>query len=104
MVAGYESPDTEWVDTGWQDFDWNATAALGEASHPDASDDWSRTDWESAPPQREQRETPAQAIASALDHIAQRIRNGELLVPPSELVADPAAIAATLAALLGVRR
>ena len=104
MLSGYESAEAEWVDTGWQDFDWNATAALGEASHPEASDEWLRTDWDSAAPARDQRETPAQAIASALDQIAQRIRNGDLLVPPAQLVADPAAIAATLAALLGVRR
>lgn len=104
MMSGSETSETEWVDTGWQDFDWNATAALGEASHPEASDEWSRTDWDSAAPPREQRETPAQAIASALDQIAQRIRNGDLLVPPADLVGDPSAIAATLAALLGVRR
>jgi hypothetical protein len=104
MMSSSETSETEWVDTGWQDFDWNATAALGEASHPEASDEWSRTDWDSAAPPREHRETPAQAIASALDQIAQRIRNGDLLVPPADVVGDPAAIAATLAALLGVRR
>jgi hypothetical protein len=106
LIADYESveAEAEWVDTGWQDFDWNATAALGEASHPEASDEWSRTDWGNAGPARDNRETPAQAIASALDQIAQRIRDGDLIVPPADLVADPAAIAATLAALLGVRR
>jgi hypothetical protein len=53
---------------------------------------------------RDFRQTAAQAIANALDEIAHRIRNGELVVPPPNLNTDPAAIAATLAALLGVRR
>ena len=100
--AGDES---DWVDTGWQEFDWSGAAALGDASDPDASEEWSRTDWGSVgAPAHEFRETAAQAIANALDQIAQRIRKGEIIVPPPDLVNDPAAIAATLAALLGVRR
>jgi hypothetical protein len=100
---GFE--DSGWVDTGWQQFDWNGAAALGEAADPDASDAWSRTEWDTGVRRaREPRETAAQAIASALDEIAQRIRKGEIIVPPPDLVHDPAAIAATLAALLGVRR
>ena len=93
-----------WLDTGWQQFDWSGAAALGEGS-AEASDAWQETDWETtAPPVREFRETAAQAIANALDEIAHRIRNGELIVPAPNLASDPAAIAATLAALLGVRR
>ena len=105
QTATASPEETGWVDTGWQDFDWNGAAALGEATDPDASDEWSRTDWGTAGlPAREFRETAAQAIANALDQIAQRIRKGEIIVPPPDLVNDPAAIAATLAALLGVRR
>ncbi|HUQ99781.1 MAG TPA: hypothetical protein VM166_10025 [Gemmatimonadaceae bacterium] len=101
-VLGLE--ETGWVDTSWQQFDWSGAAALGEGS-AEASDAWLDTDWETTgPPVREIRETAAQAIANALDEIAHRIRNGELVVPPPNLVSDPAAIAATLAALLGVRR
>jgi hypothetical protein len=101
-VFGLE--ESGWVDTGWQQFDWSGAAALGEGS-AEASDAWLETDWETTgPPVREFRETAAQAIANALDEIAHRIRNGELVVPPPNLVSDPAAIAATLAALLGVRR
>ena len=47
----------------------------------------------------------AQAIANALDQIAQQIREGGLTVPsPGGALNDPRAIAATLAALLGVKR
>ena len=47
----------------------------------------------------------AQAIANALDQIAHQIREGDLTIPsPGGALTDPGAIAATLAALLGVRR
>jgi hypothetical protein len=46
------------------------------------------------------RPTAAQAIASALDQIAQRIRSGELAAGGAT---DPATLAATLAAILGKR-
>jgi hypothetical protein len=96
--------ETGWVDTGWQQFDWSGAAALGEGS-AEASDAWQETDWDTtAAPVREFRETAAQAIANALNEIANRIRKGELVVPPPNIATDPAAIAATLAALLGVRR
>jgi hypothetical protein len=96
--------ETGWVDTGWQQFDWSRAAALGEGA-AEASDAWRETDWDTtAAPANDFRETAAQAIANALNDIANRIRNGELVVPPPSLVTDPAAIAATLAALLGVRR
>lgn len=102
-VQSAAEEDSGWVETEWQQFDWNGAAALGDASDPAASDEWSRTDWETSPPPRDVRETAAQAIASALDQIAERIRKGELIVPPPAAVTDPTAIAATLAALLGVR-
>jgi len=49
------------------------------------------------------RKTAAHAIATALDEIARRIREGDLSVPAGPMT-DPAAIAATLASLLGVKR
>lgn len=95
--------ESGWEDAGWQHFDWSGAAALGEPPDPEATDAWSRTEWETRSSSIDERETPAQAIASALDQIAHRIRKGELIVPPADLVRDPAAIAATLAALLGVK-
>ena len=99
--------ETEWVETDWQQYDWRSAAALGESGATDveASNAWARTDWDARlPSRREQRQTAADAIASALDQIAQRIRNGDLAVPSPGAVTDPSTIAATLAALLGVRR
>jgi hypothetical protein len=99
----YGPTDSGWSDTGWQQFDWSAAAVLGEGAEA-ASDAWSATDWDAAGPSaRDFRETAAQAIANALDGIAQRIRNGELVVPSGGF-ANPAAIADTLASLFGVRR
>jgi len=57
-----------------------------------------------SPQKADRTKTPADAIAVALDQIAERIRNGDLSLPGGGSVADPATIAATLAALLGVRR
>jgi hypothetical protein len=95
----------EWGDTDWAQYDWRAAAALGEGADPAATSAWSETDWENASlPARDVRETAAKAIADALDGIARRIRDGELVVPSTGAGANPAAIAATLAALLGVKR
>lgn len=94
-----------WAETDWQNFDWRAAAALGEGPDAEASSAWASTDWDGAAPgARDPRPTAAQAIASALDQIAQQIREGELAVPGSAAGADPAKIAATLAALLGVKQ
>lgn len=99
-----ESKESGWLETDWQDFDWRAAAALGEGPDADASRAWATTDWDGiSPPSRESGQTAAQAIATALDQIAQRIREGELAVPGSGAIADPSKIAATLAALLGVK-
>jgi hypothetical protein len=99
------SAETGWVDDDWQRYDWRAAAALGDGVEAVASNEWATTDWDTgAPSQRGERPTAAQAIASALDQIARRIREGELRVPPPGALTDPAAIAATLAALMGVRR
>jgi hypothetical protein len=97
--------DSDWGDTDWQRYDWRSAASLGEGTESEARTAWSETDWENAAtPVKEIRETAAKAIADALDGIARRIRDGELVIPSPGSVADPAAIAATLAALLGVRR
>lgn len=102
-----EEAETEWVETDWQRYDWQSVAALGdtERAQAEASNDWATTDWEVAPVRRTDRaQNPVDAIATALDQIAERLRNGDLSLPGSGGVADPATIAATLAALLGVRR
>ncbi|HJQ10701.1 MAG TPA: hypothetical protein VJ840_06670 [Gemmatimonadaceae bacterium] len=97
--------DTDWVATDWQRYDWQSAAALGETEKAivEASDAWATTDWEISQPRKPDRsQNPADAIALALDQIAERIRKGDLSLPGA--VADPTTIAATLAALLGVRR
>jgi hypothetical protein len=95
----------EWANTDWQQYDWRSVAALGEGGESAASNDWATTDWDATAPRIERgakdvRPTAAQAIASALDQIAQRIRNGELAAGGAT---DPATLAATLAAILGNR-
>lgn len=95
---------TGWVEEDWQRFDWRAAAALGDAPDAAASNDWATTDWDAASPiPRELRPSAAHAIASALDQIARRIRDGELALPAPGDLGNQAAIAAKLAALLGVR-
>lgn len=96
--------DSEWLETDWQNYDWRAAAALGETGVSEASNAWAETDWDAAAPRRNTPPTPAQAIATALDQIAQRIRDGELMVPSPTTMTDPATLAATVAALLGIRK
>lgn len=99
-----ESSDAGWLETDWQHYDWRAAAALGDAPNDEASSAWATTDWGgTAPKAGDLRQTAADAIATALDEIAKRIRHGDLAVPGGSMT-DPAAIAATLAALLGVKR
>jgi hypothetical protein len=94
-----------WLETDWQQYDWRAAAALGESAERDASNAWATTDWDGTVPRaRDLRPTSADAIATALDAIAQRIREGELAVPGSAATPDPAKLAAQLAALLGVKQ
>ena len=98
--------EPEWVATDWQRYDWQSAAALGETerAQAEASNDWATTDWEvPAPKHVERPKNPADAIATALDQIAERLRNGDLGLPGA-VASDPATIAATLAALLGVKR
>jgi hypothetical protein len=93
-----------WVEEDWQNFDWRAAAALGDAPDAEATNDWASTDWDAASPlPRERRPSAAQAIAHALDNIARRIRDGDIAPAEAGELGDPTAIAAKLAALLGVR-
>lgn len=94
----------EWARDDWQSFDWGAAAHLGTAPPDAAAAAWASTDWNEPSGNKQSRQSAAEALARALDQISQRIRAGELRVPGSETVQDDAAIAATLAALLGIRR
>ena len=99
-----ESPESGWGEADWQRYDWQGAAALGETGSEEASSAWAMTDWEgNVPRARELRKSAAHAIATALDEIAQRIRAGEQVAPGSGAL-DPTNIAATLAALLGIKR
>ena len=109
FAAPNEQPSADpygWEETDWQRYDWNAAGALGDAGDPDAHSAWAETDWSKpGTTAKDSRESAAKAIADALDGIARRIREGDLVIPPPPAsVPDPATIAATLAALLGVRR
>jgi hypothetical protein len=106
-AAAADRPETEagWGVEGWQQYDWRAAATLGDAAESQATNEWATTDWEAGRPAARSKPSAAQALANALDQIAQRIREGDLTVPtPGGALTDPGAIAATLAALLGVRR
>jgi hypothetical protein len=104
-VSGGDPSAGGWLETDWQQYDWRAAAALGESAERDASNEWATTDWDGTVPRaRDLRPTAAHAIATALDAIAQRIREGELAVPGSAATSDPAKLAAQLAALLGVKQ
>jgi hypothetical protein len=103
-VNAADALETGWLETDWQNYDWHAAAALGEGVD-DATRAWATTDWDGAAArQRDPAAPTASSIATALDEIARRLREGELGVPGSGATTDPATIAATLAALLGVRR
>lgn len=97
--------ETGWGETDWQHYDWRSAAALGEAAVDEATTEWAATDWDATGHRaREPRQSAANAIATALDEIARRIREGDLSSSGPGPMTDPATIAATLAALLGVRR
>jgi hypothetical protein len=107
-TVGVQAPDAAesgWLETDWQHYDWRAAAALGETANEEATNAWASTDWDGVVSRaREGRQTAAHAIAKALNEIAERIKAGELAVPGSGATPDPTTIAATLAALLGVKR
>lgn len=94
----------EWGRNDWQSYDWGSAAKLGTAPPDAAAEAWASTDWSEPGGSRESRRSAAEALAHALNQIAHRIRTGELRVPGPEMAKDDAAIAATLAALLGIRR
>jgi hypothetical protein len=100
--------ETGWGVEDWQQYDWRAAATLGEGVESQASNEWATTDWDGAgrrTPASRSKLSAAQAIANALDQIAQQIREGDLTVPsPGGTLTDPGTIAATLAALLGAKR
>jgi hypothetical protein len=105
--AGHSATETGWGVEDWQQYDWRSAATLGEGAESQASNEWATTDWEVGRPAAaaDRKPSAAQALANALDQIAQQIREGDLSVPsPAGALTDPGAIAATLAALLGVRR
>ena len=103
-ATGRPATEAGWLVDDWQQYDWRAAAGLGDGVESQASSEWATTDWEAGGPAARSKLSAAHAIANALDQIAQRIREGDLTVPPPGALTDPGAIAATLAALLGVRR
>lgn len=104
-AGGSDTSEAGWGETDWQRFDWRAAAALGETGVDEATTEWAATDWEATGHRpREPRQSAANAIATALDEIARRIREGDLSSSGPGPLTDPATIAATLVALLGVRR
>ena len=98
-----DSATTDWVETDWQRYDWGAAAALGDTGENEASNAWASTDWE-VPRSGQPKPTTPDAIATALDQIAQKLREGDLELPGRGTVSDPATVVATLAALLGIKR
>ncbi|MEA2765275.1 MAG: hypothetical protein QOK07_1679 [Gemmatimonadaceae bacterium] len=106
-ASGPPATEAGWGVDDWQRYDWRGAATLGDTVESQASNEWATTDWDagSGKPGTRNKLTPAQAIANALDQIAQQIREGDLTVPsPGLSLTDPGTIAATLAALLGVKR
>lgn len=96
-----DSATTDWAETDWQRYDWRAAAALGDTGENEASNAWASTDWDV--PRSADAKAP-DAIATALDQIAQKLREGDLALPGHGTVSDPATVVATLAALLGIKR
>lgn len=88
----------------WEAFDWGSAASLGNSPPDAAAEAWASTDWTEPEGGKAARQSAAETLARALDQIARRIRAGELSVPGPETVQDDAAMTATLAALLGIRR
>jgi len=96
---------SEWADMDWQQYNWEAVAALGESGDAAASNDWAATDWDANRARaKDVRPTAADAIATALDQIAQRIRDDHVSVPMTGAETDPATIAPQLATLLRIRK
>jgi len=106
--------------TGGQSVDpfgeWQAVEGGGEATHATGQSDsrWYGQPLDSGPAAPQNPQSPGSApgatagttpVAEALEHLASRIRSGELTVPGYEPgMSDAAALTAALAAVLGVRR
>lgn len=96
--------ETAWSRGKWEGYDWGGAAQLGALPPDPGADAWAATDWSEAKERQRSRQSAAEALAQALDQIARRIRAGDLRVPEPDAMQDDAAIAATLAALLGIKR
>ena len=104
-ATGRPETGAGWGVDDWQQYDWRTASTLGEGVESQASNEWATTNWDVGTPGARKKLSAAQAIANALDQIAQQIREGDLTIPsPSGALTDPGTIAATLAGLLGVRR
>ncbi len=97
-------PPSAWETDDWQGYDWSTAGRLARAEPDEAAEAWASTDWSEPHHARASRQSAAEALASALDQIARRIRDGELSVPGADTVKDQAAITAALAAVLGIKR
>ncbi len=103
-VSEQPVPPSAWETDDWQGYDWGAAGRLAHAEPDPAAEAWASTDWSEPTHARASRQSAAEALASALDQIARRIRDGELSVPGADTVKDQAAITAALAAVLGIKR
>jgi protein-L-isoaspartate(D-aspartate) O-methyltransferase len=103
-AAAASQAESGWAQDELQGFNWGGAAKLGALPPDPAADAWASTDWSEPKDSQRSRQSAAESLAQALDQIARRIRAGDLRVPGAETVRDDAAIAATLAALLGIKR
>lgn len=103
-AASAPEAKTGWAGDDLQGYDWGGAARLGAAPPDAAAKEWASTDWSEPGGSQQSRQSAADALAHALDQIARRIRAGELRLPGADTVRDDTAIAATLAALLGIKR
>ena len=106
-VAAAE-PEEGWAAGSWQSYDWSSAAALNRStsSAVDSSDAWSESEWPDpvrVPHDSFDSGPSADEIADALDGIAHRIRNGELVIDKLQGTQPEVAMAAALAVLLRMR-
>lgn len=93
-----------WILEEWEQYDWRKAATL--TADPDivaAQSAWDDLDWEDDTRGQGPRRQP-DMVATILEGIARRIREGDLRVGGSPRMTEEAALTAVLAALLGVRR
>ena len=92
-----------WAISGWQSYDWNSLAQLGPAASDSTmpEETWNAEPWPAsvtADPG-----PSADEVAAALDHIAQRIRSGDVPIDQFRSSPPEAAMAAVIAAMLRLR-